>query len=72
MFSIDDEGIQQMIEAADTDGSGKISKDEFLRVMKKTKILWLFRKFIEYSDIFFCNIFIKNGQKKLLLNLTYS
>lgn len=33
-----------MIEAADTDGSGKISKDEFFRVMKKIKILWFYRK----------------------------
>jgi Ca2+-binding EF-hand superfamily protein len=39
LFNIDDEGIQKMIEAADTDGSGKRSKDEFFRVMKKTKIL---------------------------------
>ncbi len=38
-FNIDDEAISKMVEAADTDGSGKISKYEFLRLMKKVKLL---------------------------------
>lgn len=38
-FNIDDEAIQKMIEAADTDGDGKVSKYEFLRIMKKVKLL---------------------------------
>ncbi len=38
-FNLDDESILKMIEAADTDGSGKISKYEFLRLMKKVKLL---------------------------------
>lgn len=44
-FNIDDEAIMKMIEAADSDGSGKISKYEFLRVMKKVKLLWLIVKY---------------------------
>jgi len=38
-FNIDDDAIQKMIEAADTDGDGKVSKYEFLRIMKKVKLL---------------------------------
>ena len=36
---IDDTTIQKMIEAADTDGDGKVSKYEFMRVMKKMKLV---------------------------------
>lgn len=38
-FNIDEDAIQKMIEAADTDGDGKINKYEFLRIMKKVKLL---------------------------------
>ena len=33
--------IDKMIQVGDTDGNGKVSKYEFLRVMKKIKLLWL-------------------------------
>jgi Ca2+-binding EF-hand superfamily protein len=37
--NIDDSTIRRMIEAADTDGDGKVSKYEFMRVMKKMKLI---------------------------------
>lgn len=38
-FNIEDDMIEKMIQVGDTDGDGKISKYEFLRVMKKVKLL---------------------------------
>ena len=40
-FNLDEEMIDKMIQVGDTDGNGKVSKYEFLRVMKKIKLLWL-------------------------------
>ena len=37
--SLDDNILQDMIEAADTDGDNKVSKYEFLRVMRKMKLI---------------------------------
>lgn len=38
-FNIEDDAIEKMIESADTDEDKKISKYEFLRLMKKIKLL---------------------------------
>lgn len=38
-FNIDDEAIKNMIKVADIEGDGKINKYEFLRIMKKIKLL---------------------------------
>lgn len=61
-FNIDDEAIMKMIEAADSDGSGKISKYEFLRVMKKVKLLWSI----------YLIIYIYEGEESLLSWLYYT
>lgn len=37
--NLDDAIIRKMIEAADVDGDGKVSKYEFMRVMKKMKLV---------------------------------
>mgnify|MGYP001008558906 CR=1 FL=1 len=37
--NLDDGTIRKMIAAADTDGDGKVSKYEFMRVMKKMKLI---------------------------------
>lgn len=36
--NLTDEELQEMIDEADKDGDGEISQEEFLRVMKKTKV----------------------------------
>ncbi len=38
-FNLDDSAINNMIAVADTDGDGKISEYEFLRIMKKVKLI---------------------------------
>jgi Ca2+-binding EF-hand superfamily protein len=38
-FNIDDDAIKNMIKVADIEGDGKINKYEFLRIMKKIKLL---------------------------------
>jgi Ca2+-binding EF-hand superfamily protein len=38
-FNLDDNAINSMIAAADTDGDGKISEYEFMRIMKKVKLV---------------------------------
>lgn len=38
-FNLDDNAINNMIAVADTDGDGKISEYEFLRIMKKVKLI---------------------------------
>jgi Ca2+-binding EF-hand superfamily protein len=38
-FNLDESAISNMIAVADTDGDGKISEYEFLRVMKKVKLI---------------------------------
>jgi len=47
--NIDDSVIRKMIEAADTDGDGKVSKYEFMRVMKKMKLVWFVANWIQNS-----------------------
>lgn len=39
-FNLDDESIMNMINSADTDGDGRVSQYEFLRIMKKVKLIW--------------------------------
>lgn len=38
-FNLEDSAISNMIAAADTDGDGKISEYEFMRLMKKVKLV---------------------------------
>jgi Ca2+-binding EF-hand superfamily protein len=38
-FNLDDNAITNMIAVADSDGDGKISEYEFLRIMKKVKLV---------------------------------
>jgi Ca2+-binding EF-hand superfamily protein len=38
-FNIDNDAIKNMIESADTDGDMKISRYEFMRIMKKVRLL---------------------------------
>ena len=38
-FNLDDASIDHMITCADTDGDGKINEYEFLRVMKKIRLI---------------------------------
>lgn len=39
-FNLDDATIDHMIASADTDGDGKINEYEFLRIMKKIRLIW--------------------------------
>lgn len=36
--NLTDEELQEMIDEADRDGDGEVSKEEFLRIMKKTSL----------------------------------
>lgn len=38
-FNLDEDSIKNMLLVADTDGDGKISEYEFLRIMKKVKLI---------------------------------
>ena len=38
-FNLDEQAITTMIAAADTDGDGKINEYEFMRLMKKVKLI---------------------------------
>ena len=38
-FNLDDSAIENMIKAADTDADGKINEYEFLRIMKKVRLI---------------------------------
>lgn len=38
-FNLDEAAINNMITVADTDGDGRISEYEFLRIMKKVKLI---------------------------------
>ena len=38
-FNIDEDAIKNMVKVADIEGDGKINKYEFLRMMKKIKLL---------------------------------
>ncbi len=38
-FNLDDQAISNMIAAADTDGDGRINEYEFMRIMKKVKLI---------------------------------
>ena len=38
-FNLDESAIADMISIADTDADGKISEYEFLRIMKKVKLI---------------------------------
>lgn len=38
-FNLDESAIGDMIAVADTDGDGRISEYEFLRIMKKVKLI---------------------------------
>ena len=38
-FNLDDATIDHMIASADTDGDGKINEYEFLRIMKKIRLI---------------------------------
>ena len=35
------EELQEMIEEADRDGDGEIGEEDFLKIMKKTILIWL-------------------------------
>lgn len=37
---MEDKTLKEMIFAADLDEDGKVSKDEFMRVMRKMKLIW--------------------------------
>ena len=37
----DQEEIQEMIEEADRDNDGEIGEEEFIRIMKKTNLFWV-------------------------------
>jgi len=54
---MEDKTLKEMIFAADLDEDGKVSKDEFMRVMRKMKLIWSKWRF---TIIYFTNFIKKN------------
>ena len=47
--NMSDEEIQEMIDEADRDGDGEIGEEEFMRIMKKTNLFWVYNNILTFS-----------------------